>query len=50
MRDIAGFPLLLELGGRLINPIEKTFQRLDNGMEDNLPYFFHVFTRDPSSA
>jgi hypothetical protein len=41
------FPLVVKLGedagDPVVNPIEKVFKRLDNGIEDNLPYFFAAF-------
>jgi hypothetical protein len=46
-RDIAGGPLVIELpdGGnvRFVNPLDKVFKRLENGPEDDLPYFFRLF-------
>jgi hypothetical protein len=45
MADFAGFPLVVQLGDdSFCNPIGKTFKRLENGEEDNLPYFYRVFT------
>lgn len=45
MADLAGFPLVVELGEEhFCNPIGKVFKRLDNGEEDNLPYFYQAFT------
>jgi hypothetical protein len=45
MADLAGFPLVVELGEEhFCNPIGKVFKRLENGEEDNLPYFYQVFT------
>jgi hypothetical protein len=45
MAELAGFPLVIELGEKsLCNPIGKVFKRLQNGEEDNLPYFYQVFT------
>jgi hypothetical protein len=47
MADIAGFLLVVELSEeKLVNPIGKVFKRLENGPEDSLPYFYHVFTRE----
>jgi len=48
MRDAAGGPFVVELpvGGvaRYVNPLDKVFKRLENGPEDDLPYFYRVFT------
>lgn len=48
MRDVAGGPFVIELphGGRVrfVNPVDKVFKRLENGPEDDLPYFFRLFT------
>jgi len=47
MRGVAGCPIVVELAEKHIcNPIGKAFKRLENGKEDSLPYFYHVFTRD----
>jgi hypothetical protein len=44
---IYGVPLIVELGeDSTANPIGKVIKRLENGEEDNLPYFYKVFTRD----
>ena len=44
MDDFAGFFIVLEVGPKnLVNPIGKVFKRLENGIEDNLPYFYRVF-------
>ena len=41
-----GVPLILELDeDTTANPIGKVIKRLENGDEDNLPYFYRVFTR-----
>jgi hypothetical protein len=51
MASFAGFPLVVELAGkRHCNPIGKVFKRLQNGEEDNLPFFYQVFAcgRSPS--
>jgi hypothetical protein len=46
MAGMAGFPLVIQTGPvTFCNPIAKVFKRLDNGIEDNLPYFFQVFSR-----
>lgn len=43
--ELAGFPLVVELGAEsFCNPIGKVFKRLENGVEDNLPFFYQVFT------
>ena len=42
-------PIVVEIGGeegRLVNPIGKCFKRLANGDEDNLPYFYSVFSKE----
>ena len=45
MAEFAGFPLVIELGkGNYCNPIGKVFKRLENGEEDSLSYFYHLFT------
>ncbi|HVJ83533.1 MAG TPA: hypothetical protein VNC50_20880, partial [Planctomycetia bacterium] len=45
MADLAGFPLVVELGKEsFCNPIGKVFKRMDNGEGDDLPYFYCVFT------
>jgi hypothetical protein len=39
----AGVPLILELGAdNVVNPIGKVIKRLQNGVEDSLPYFYQV--------
>jgi hypothetical protein len=44
MADVVGFPLVIELDDEsYCNPIGKVFKRLENGMEDYLPYFYAVF-------
>ena len=44
MADFAGFPLVVQTGSEnFCNPIAKAFKRVDNGIEDNLPYFYQVF-------
>jgi len=46
MKDFAGVPMVVELeSDNLCNPIGKVFKRLENGDEDSLPYFYHVFTK-----
>ena len=43
---IYGVPLILTLNkDTTANPIGKVIKRLENGDEDNLPYFYHAFTR-----
>lgn len=43
MRDITPFPIVLDLGsGKVLDPISQAFNRLDNGIEDHLPKFFHA--------
>jgi hypothetical protein len=48
MRDVADAPFVIELpdGGRVrfVDPLDKVFKRLENGPEDDLRYFFRVFT------
>jgi hypothetical protein len=45
MAKLAGFPLVIAFGKEtLCSPIGKVFKRLENGEEDNLPYFYQVFT------
>jgi hypothetical protein len=45
MAKLAGFPLVIELGSEsFCNPIGKVFKRLENGEEDNLPFFYEAFT------
>lgn len=44
MASFAGFPLVVQLGQECFcNPIGKVFKRLENGEEDNLPYFYQGF-------
>ena len=46
MAQVAGFSLVIELAkGCLCNPIAKVFKRLKNGEEDNIPYFYQVFSK-----
>jgi len=41
-----GVPLILQLDEETtVNPIGKVIKRLENGDEDNLPYFYKAFTR-----
>lgn len=41
-----GVPLILEIGSdKIVNPIGKVIKRLENGDEDNLPYFYRVFAK-----
>lgn len=45
MAKIANFPIVIELGKEnFCNPIGKVFKRMENGEEDNLPYFYQMFT------
>ena len=45
MAKLAGFPIVIELGkDSFCNPVGKVFKRLENGEEDNLSYFYQVFT------
>jgi len=51
MKGLAGFPLVLELGpDNMCNPIGKVFKRLENGEEDSLVYFYHVFAVESSGS
>ena len=44
MRDFAGMPFVIELpDGEWCNPMDKVVKRLDNGPEDDLPYFYRLF-------
>ncbi len=46
MEQVFGVPLVLQLGAdNTVNPIGKVIKRLENGEEDNLPYFYRVFSR-----
>ncbi len=46
MKELDVFPMVLELGpDRFCSPIGKVFKRHQNGEEDFLPYFYHVFTK-----
>jgi hypothetical protein len=50
IEEWAGVPLILELGpNNVVNPIGKVIKRLQNGIEDNLPYFYKVCSRSRSS-
>ncbi|MFJ4678538.1 hypothetical protein [Kitasatospora sp. NPDC088783] len=43
---VFGFPLVVQLpSGQVCNPIGKVFKRMDNGPEENLPYFYTVFAQ-----
>ena len=43
--NLFGVPLVLQLNkDTTTNPIGKVIKRLENGDEDNLPYFYRVFT------
>lgn len=45
IENIYGVPLILELDSdTTANPIGKVIKRLENGEEDNLPYFYKAFT------
>jgi hypothetical protein len=47
----AGAPLILDLRhGHLVNPIGKVYKRLQNGIEDSLPYFYEVCSKRPGST
>lgn len=47
MKGLAGFPMVVELANNVVcNPIGKVFKRIENGAEDNLPHFYHVFTSE----
>jgi hypothetical protein len=39
-----GIPVVMLPGDSVCNPIGKSFKRVDQGEEHNLPYFFQVFT------
>ncbi|MBL1175492.1 hypothetical protein [Pantanalinema sp. GBBB05] len=44
MAKLADFPMVIELGKEsFCSPIDKVFKRMESG-EDNLPYFYQVFT------
>jgi hypothetical protein len=44
--DIIGFPLVVDLPNKVTaNPIGKVFKRMEYGMEDFLPYFYHAMTK-----
>ena len=46
IENMYGVPLILELGENgTVNPIGKVIKRVENGDEDNLSYFYRVFTR-----
>lgn len=47
MKEFASFPIVMQLGEEdFCNPIDKTFKRIENGDEDNLPFFYRAFTAD----
>ena len=51
MRDVAGLPFVIELpDGTFCNPMDKVFKRLENGFEDDLPYFYTVFAGPQESG
>jgi hypothetical protein len=42
--NLFGVPLVLQMGkSDTVNPIGKVIKRLENGDEDNLPYFYRAF-------
>jgi len=46
-----GFPLVIQTGAaKFCNPIGKVFKRVDNGVEDSVPFFYHVFTKPSTNA
>jgi hypothetical protein len=46
MANLGGFPLVIRLqGDSYCNPIGKAFKRLENGVEDSLPFFYAVFVK-----
>ena len=46
MAGMSGFPLVIQTGpDSFCNPIGKVFKRVDNGIEDSLPYFYQVFAK-----
>jgi hypothetical protein len=46
MAKFGGFPLVVHMpNGSYCNPIGKAFKRLENGVEDSLPYFYTVFSK-----
>lgn len=48
MASFAGSALVIQLGkDHFCNPIGKVFKRVDNGKEDNLSYFYQVFSSTP---
>ena len=51
LENIFGVPLVIDLpDGSTANPIGKALKRLQNGEEDNLPYFYEVFTQPQSKS
>jgi hypothetical protein len=51
MKNMEQFPIVIELpGGSLCNPIGRVFKRVENGLEDSLPYFYEVFGKNSNSA
>ncbi|MFF4554418.1 hypothetical protein [Streptomyces sp. NPDC001422] len=43
--NLFSFPMVIELPAKQVcNPIGKVFKRMENGPEDNLRYFYTVFT------
>jgi hypothetical protein len=45
--NIYGVPLIVMLNqDTTANPIGKVIKRLENGDEDNIPYFYRAFTKD----
>ncbi|MGZ6090600.1 MAG: hypothetical protein ACXWUG_01165 [Polyangiales bacterium] len=47
MKGFSSFPFIVAIGsnGKLTNPIGKVFKRFENGAEDNLPYYYQVFSK-----
>lgn len=47
LENVFGVPLILEMkaSNSLVNPIGKVIKRMENGDEDNLPYFYRAFTK-----
>jgi hypothetical protein len=51
MAGMPGFPLVIQTGAdAFCNPIGKAFKRVDNGIEDSLPYFYQVFSKPHESS
>ena len=48
MKDVAGFPIVIQTGDeQFCNPVGKVWKRMDNGIEDYLPFFYSAFTDQP---